>query len=195
MARYWLTNFLGSPTLPAPFANLVSDIVVVRTKEQMIRVYTDRIVTLMKNVHTSWNRSVMQPVTKTMHSHGSVIDAYLPVAIRFATPSFAKPVPAIVSFSNLSPKSILRFIIKRVAVFSKSSVVGSTITKTSRLLITTFYFTNSIRSIRHSSFSWLSSLVTSQHSPIVHFAHLFRVSRSITIGYNTSHVVKYKGVN
>jgi hypothetical protein len=88
------------------FGRLVSHVVGMCPKKQMIRVCAFRVVALVKHVHAIWNRAEMQhprhSTSRLFFRHAAKADHS--VALGFGS----KPQPAPVRFLNLQPKSLFK---------------------------------------------------------------------------------------
>lgn len=95
-SRTKLRNKHRSTTLPTTLRHFILYIIFVCTKEQMIRIYTDRVVAFVKNVHRfivlSKGKLIANPVWRGVFT----LKPELTIKSRLTAPSFSEPFPAII---------------------------------------------------------------------------------------------------
>lgn len=95
------------PTTPSAFSHFVSDIILISTEKQVLRVHAGWIITVMQNVQRLLKVTISKLITDTMCCGSLAFKPKLAIQLRLATASFTEPFPAFVGsfFVNLSPKA------------------------------------------------------------------------------------------
>ena len=98
---------------PTTFIHLVSNIVRISPQKQMARIYTNRVIALVKYMQSKIKPLIGKLIGNPMRSGILSIKPKLPIKHGFSTACFSKPRPTLIgSFSvNLIPKTANVFVI------------------------------------------------------------------------------------
>lgn len=121
------TNMWGkfrSTTFPSTFSHFIFNIIKVSSNKKVGRVYTNRIVTFMKNIHAFWNRAISKLPTKSMNFNRFIFNTKLTVFAGFSTCRFSLPYPTIIGLFNFSPESLFRSSVQWISMSKNSFIVN-----------------------------------------------------------------------
>lgn len=126
-----------SSSSPATLRHLIPDIIFISTKEQMLRIYANRVVAVMQNVKGFIEVAVSKFVTIAMNSMSPIVNTKLAIASTLTTSGFPLPLPTLfrATFLDVSPKPVFCSAVQGVTMSNKVGIVFRAVAQTPSLFV------------------------------------------------------------